>query len=73
MRKILSGAAVFIAGIACGLIFIYGPLCAQEFDSGSDIMAKLDQISKGQEEMMTAINSIKEDLQTIKIRVTQSQ
>lgn len=73
MRKILAGAAVFVAGIACGLIFTYGPLRAQESDSGSDIMAKLDQISKGQEEMMTAINSIKEDLQTIKIRVTQSQ
>ena len=73
MRKILAGAAVFIAGIACGLIFTYGPLHAQEAISGSDIMAKLNEISKSQEDMMAAINSIKGEIQIIKIRVTQSQ
>ncbi len=73
MRNILAGAAVFIAGIACGLVFTYGPLHAQGSISESDIMAKLDEISKGQEEVVAAINSIKEELQIIKIRVTQSQ
>ena len=73
MRKLLMGAAVFIAGIVCGLVLTYGSLHAQESNNEGDIMAKLDQISKSQEEVTAAINSIKEDLQIIKIRVTQSQ
>ena len=73
MRKILAGAAVFTAGIACGLIFTYGPLHAQESFDDSNIMAKLNEISQGQEAVVAAINSIKEDLQIIKIRITQNQ
>ena len=73
MGKVLAGAAVFIAGIACGLIFTYGPLHAQESINEGDIMAKLNEISKGQAEVVAAVNSMKEDIQTIKIRVTQSQ
>ena len=72
MRKILVAAA-FIAGIACGLILTYGPLHAQEPVDESNVMAKLNAISKGQEEMMAAINSIQEDLKIIKIRITQNQ
>ena len=73
MGRILSGAIIFIAGAICGLIFTYGPLHAQGSISEGDIMAKLNEISKGQEETIAAINSIKEDLRIIKIRVTQSQ
>lgn len=73
MRKVLACAAIFIAGIACGLILAYGPGHAQESVNEGDIMAKLNEISKSQEGLATAINSIKEDLQIIKIRVTQSQ
>ncbi len=73
MKKILTGAAVFIAGIACGLIFTYGPLHAQGSISEGDIMAKLNEISKGQEEVVAAIHSMKEDMRIIRIRVTQSQ
>ena len=73
MRKILAGAVVFIAGIACGLVLTYGPLHAQGSISENDIMAKLNEISKSQEDVVAAINSMKEDMQIIKIRVTQSQ
>ena len=73
MRKILTVAAVFIAGVACGLIFTYGPLHAQGSINEGDVMAKLNEISKGQAEVVAAVNSMKEDIQTIKIRVTQSQ
>jgi len=73
MRKILMGAALFIAGIACGLIVTYGTLHAQGSISESDIMTKLNEISKGQEDVMAAINLMKEDLQIVKIRVTQMQ
>ncbi|MCX5665539.1 MAG: hypothetical protein NT036_00590 [Candidatus Omnitrophica bacterium] len=73
MKKILAVATVFIAGIACGLIFNYGPLHAQESVNEGDIMAKLNEISDGQKEVVAAINSMKEEIQIIKIRVTQSQ
>jgi hypothetical protein len=74
MKKFLAVIAVFITGIACGLILTYGPLHAQSSaPSEGDIMAKLDEISKDQKEMMAAINSIREELQIIKIRITQNQ
>ncbi|MCX5668250.1 MAG: hypothetical protein NTY34_08130 [Candidatus Omnitrophica bacterium] len=60
-------------GALCGMILTYGPLHAQGAISEGDIMAKLNKISKGQEEMMAALNSIKEELQIIKIRITQNQ
>ena len=73
MKKFFTGVIAFAAGLACGLIIAYGPLHAQSSVNESDIMAKLDEISKGQQEVVAAINSMKEDLQLIKIRVTQSQ
>lgn len=73
MKKLLAGVAIFITGIVCGLIFAYGPLCAQVSAGEGDIMTKLEDISKNQEDMMASIDSIKEDLRIIKIRVTQSQ
>ncbi|MDD5173941.1 MAG: hypothetical protein WC482_03070 [Candidatus Omnitrophota bacterium] len=73
MRKILTGAAIFIAGISCGLILTYGSLHAQGSSGDGDIAAKLNEISKNQENIIAAINSMKDDLRIIKIRVTQSQ
>jgi hypothetical protein len=73
MKNILLGAVIFIVGIACGLIFTYGTLHAEESTGNAEVIAKLDEISKGQADLTAAINSIKEDLQIIKIRVTQSQ
>ena len=73
MSRILSGVIIFIAGALCGMILTYGPLHAQGAISEGDIMAKLNKISKGQEDMMAALNSMKEELQIIKIRITQNQ
>ncbi|MDO8536228.1 MAG: hypothetical protein Q7S30_04390 [Candidatus Omnitrophota bacterium] len=73
MKKILMCAAIFFAGLACGLILTYGPLHAQESAIDSSVMTKLNEISAGQQEVVAAINAMKEDIQIIKIRVTQSQ
>ena len=73
MKKILAGAVVFIIGEVCGLIFAYGPLYARDSIDEGGIMSKLDEISRSQAELATVINSIKGDIQTIKIRVTQMQ
>lgn len=73
MKKLLAGAVLFIAGAACGLIFTYGPLHAQEPVNEDDIMVKLDEISKSQSEMAATIKSMKDDIQIIKLRITQMQ
>jgi len=74
MKKILAGLVVFIVGVTCGLIFAYGPLYAQSsviVEGG--IMSKLDEILSEQKEVAAMINSMKEDIEMIKIRVTQMQ
>ena len=73
MKKILAGIIIFVAGTVCGLIFSYGSVHAQGSPNGSDIMSKLDEISMGQTEVIAAVNSMKDDIRTIKIRVTQMQ
>jgi hypothetical protein len=73
MRKVSIVVVVFFVGIAIGLILAHGTLNAQNTDNETDVMSKLNDIAKGQQELMAAINSIKEDLQIIKIRITQNQ
>ena len=73
MKNFLLVTTAFVAGIACGLIVAYGPLHAEEATGEGDIMTKLEEISKSQEEIKASINSLKEEIQIIKIRVTQSQ
>jgi len=73
MKKILIGAIVFFVGFACCLILTHGLLQAQSGVNESDIMTKLNEIAKAQEELSATVNSMKEDIQIIKIRVTQLQ
>ncbi|MDP3791706.1 MAG: hypothetical protein Q8R38_06655 [Candidatus Omnitrophota bacterium] len=70
MKKKLIIVVLFIVGVAFGLVLAHGPLNAQ---GDSDILSKLNDIAKGQEDLMAAMNSIREDLQIIKVRVTQLQ
>jgi hypothetical protein len=74
MRKLLVGVIIFFVGFACCLMLTHGLLRAQDDESSeSDIMTKLNDIAKGQEELATVVNSIKEDIAIIKIRITQMQ
>ena len=73
MKNILTSVVILIVGLVCGLILTYGPLHAQGAVIEGDIMAKLNEISRVQGEAMAAINSMKEDIRIIKIRVTQNQ
>lgn len=73
MKKVIFFAIIFSVGLAFGLILSYGLLNAQNADNEPEIMSKLDSIAKGQQELLAAINSIKEDMQIVKIRVTQLQ
>ena len=73
MRKILIAAVLFLTGVAFGLVLSHGTLNAQSSGNEADIISKLNDIAKGQQDLMAAVNSIKEDLQIVKIRVTQLQ
>ena len=73
MNKILASGIIFVAGVACGLVLTYGTLHAQNSTGEGDVMAKLNEIAKGQEEVVAMVNSMKEDIQVIRVRVTQMQ
>lgn len=70
MKRIFAVIILFVIGVAFGLVLSHGPLNAQ---SDSDVMSKLNDIAKSQGEVLAAIASMKEDLQIIKVRVTQLQ
>ena len=73
MKRILAGVMIFIVGVICGLIFTYGSIHAQGSINENDIMSKLNEISGSQAETAAALNSIKEDIRMIKLRITQMQ
>lgn len=73
MKKILTGAIIFSVGFASGLILTHGSLRAESSSSNSNIMEKLNEVAISQQNILAALNSLKEDIQVIKIRVTQIQ
>ena len=73
MKKFLMGAIIFFAGMAFGLILANGTLRAQDTSNAPDIMSKLNDIVKSEEQILAGISSLKEDMQIVKIRVTQLQ
>ena len=70
MRRLLIAAVIFFAGASCALILTHGSSQAQ---SDGEVMAKLNEIARGQQDVIAAVNSMKEDIQIIKISVTQLQ
>lgn len=72
MKKVIFFAIIFSVGLTAGLILTHGHLNAQG-ENEFEVISKLDSIARGQQELLTAVNSLKEDLQIIKIRVTQLQ
>lgn len=72
MKKISAMVLIFLTGFASCLILTHGTLRAQGTNE-SDVMAKLDTIASGQQEIVSTLNGMKEDLKVIKIRLTQLQ
>ena len=74
MRKnILTGAVIFFVGFASGLILTHGSLRAEGSSNDRNILEKLHEVTISQQNILAALNSLKEDIQVIKIRVTQIQ
>ena len=72
-KKILIGV-ILVSVLVAASIFINGRLQAQSqgTDDGT-ILSKLDQILNNERALMDQISSMRQELNVIKIRVTQSQ
>ena len=73
-KKILTGIVLVLVLIVAASIFVNGMTHAQtQSPDQSEISAKLDQILNNERAMMDQIASMRQELNVIKIRVTQSQ
>ena len=73
-KKILTGIMLASVLIAAAAIFVNGRICAQDqMQDQSSILGKLDQILNNEKALMDQIASIRQELNIIKVRVTQSQ
>jgi len=74
IKKMVLGAAIAIIAIA-GLLTVTGAVTHAQGQSTSDyaLLGKLDEILKGQKEIMEDLALMREELRVIKIRVTQQQ
>jgi hypothetical protein len=73
MKKVLVFTAVFL--IAVSIISVWADRClkAEEEAVGAEISKKLDDVLKGQKQILDAIAALKAELNIIKIRITQTQ
>ncbi|MDP2912389.1 MAG: hypothetical protein Q8N91_00085 [Candidatus Omnitrophota bacterium] len=73
ISRILTGLTICILIIAGLFIFADRMIHAQSPDSDPGISGKLDDILKNQKQIMQGIESIRSELNILKIRVTQQQ
>ena len=73
IKKIFIGSAVSIAVIYALLTITNRPIQAQDQPADQDISAKLEEISKSQKEIIDQLKMVREELNTIKIRISQNQ
>ena len=73
MKKLLMGVAIFIVGFVSAIILTHGSLRAEDSNNNGEILNKLNELERSQANIVALINSVKEDIQIIKIRVTQIQ
>jgi len=66
MKKAVMWSIVFFTGFAVAFLLTHGSLSAQGSGDYREIISRLDEL-KGM------MNSLKEDIQVIKIRITQMQ
>ena len=71
-KKILIGIIIVSVLIAAASLFVNSKTHAQDQDQ-SGIMSKLDQILNNEKLIMDQVMSMRQELNVIKIRVTQSQ
>ena len=73
MKKLLMGVAIFIVGFVSAIILTHGSLRAEDSNNSGEVLNKLNELEKSQQNIVALINSVKEDIEIIKIRVTQIQ
>ena len=74
VKNIWPWAAIVVV-VIIGLVGGSGRTTSAQSASGSDsaVASKLDEVLRGQREILDGIAAIKEELKIIKIRVTQQQ
>jgi hypothetical protein len=72
MKKLIIGTVVLILIISCISLVGINITQAQGSDS-ADILKKLDDVIAGQKAILDSLASMKEELNIIKIRITQQQ
>jgi len=72
-NKVVVVLCVSVIVIACALVFANKAIQAQGEGATGEILNRIDDIARDQKAILDGINSIKEELKIIKIRVTQSQ
>ena len=73
-KKILIGIILAVVLVAAASIFVNSGIRAQEqAPDQSEVLAKLDQILNNEKVLMDQIASMRQDLNIVKIRVTQQQ
>ena len=74
LKKTLMGIIVLSVLIAAASVFVNSKTHAQDqMQDQSGIASKLDQILSNQKIIMDQVSSMRQELNVIKIRVTQSQ
>lgn len=67
-------AAIIILFIVSGLVlFAANKIQAQDSSNNSDVIKKLDDVLDGQKAILRDLDSMREELKIIKMRITQQQ
>lgn len=73
IRKVLVGAAIVLVAVT-GIIIAARAAHGQAAEQASpDVSGKLDQVLSNQKSIMQSLESMKQELNIIKIRITQRQ
>ncbi|MFA5146552.1 MAG: hypothetical protein WC515_04170 [Candidatus Omnitrophota bacterium] len=73
MKKILLGLFISLIVISLLLAITNRPAKAQNEGSSPEVLKKLDEVLRAQKEVLDGIKSLREEVQIVKIRVTQQQ
>ena len=73
MKKIFVGVVIFLIMMVLVIAAAGRPTAAQTAGSDSALAAKVDEILKNQRAILNGLEAIKQELNVIKIRITQAQ
>jgi len=73
IRKVVTGVVVLLVVVAVMLAGTERISRAQSEEQNVEVMAKLDDVLKGQQDVIKRLEELKNEMKILKIRVTQMQ